>query len=215
MDGRPRNDKKPSGAPPITSPRRALLRYAERMTSVETLLTADQFALLPEPAEGGKMELVEGKVVCMTPVGQQHGRRASRLIALLLSFVDEHELGYVGTEIGFRLAGDPDTLLAPDVVFVAEDPSSPEQVTYVNGPPTLAVEIMSPNDLEQDVSQKVDRYLAAGTLRVWVVRPAVQSVTVHRPGGDSHTYSVGDTLGSDDAAFPAEGFELPLADIFA
>jgi Uma2 family endonuclease len=184
------------------------------MTSVETLLTAEEFASLPEPEEGGKLELVDGKVVCMPPVGEQHGRRAVRLSTALHGFVDAQGLGYVGVEIGFRLSRQPDTLVAPDVVFFAADPSRPEQASFVDASPTLAVEIMSPDDRELEVSAKVRRYLEAGTRRVWIVRPGERTITVHRPGGDSHTFKVGDTLTSDDAGFDAEGFELPLREAF-
>jgi Uma2 family endonuclease len=43
------------------------------MTTEAKLLTADEFMLLPEPQEGGKMELVYGEVVCMAPVDGEHG----------------------------------------------------------------------------------------------------------------------------------------------
>jgi Uma2 family endonuclease len=184
------------------------------MTTVQTLLTAEQFASLPEPEEGGKMELVDGKVVCMTPVGQQHGRRASRLSAALQSFADQHALGYVGVEIGYRIGRGPDTVLAPDVVFVEEDPNAPELPTFVDGPPTLAVEIMSPDDRELEVSAKVRRYLDAGTNRVWIVRPGERTITVHRPGGDAHTFTIDDTLTSADAGFAVDGFDFPLREAF-
>ena len=42
-----------------------------------------------------------------------------------------------------------------------------------------------------------------------------KTVTVHHPGGDSHTFQSGDILTSRDAAFAAEGFALPLDDLFA
>lgn len=186
------------------------------MASVETLLTAEEFASLPEPAEGGKMELVDGKVVCMAPVGEEHGQRALDLGSALLRFVREHGLGIVGVEIGFRLSGNPDTILAPDVAFVSNAMLPPERDVrrFIEGPPTLAVEIMSPDDREQEAAAKVGRYLAAGALRVWVVRPASQTITVHRPGGDAHTYSIEDTLTTADAAFDADGFTLPLREAF-
>lgn len=61
----------------------------------------------------------------------------------------------------------------------------------------------------------MNEYLAAGTRRVWLVRPRLRTVTVHRPNGDAHTYQLGDTLTSDDAGFDVAGFALPLSDIFA
>ncbi|GIW18363.1 MAG: hypothetical protein KatS3mg064_1520 [Tepidiforma sp.] len=74
---------------------------------------------------------------------------------------------------------------------------------------------MSPEDREADVAQKIELYLDGGAERVWIVRPRNRTVTVHRPGGDAHTYSARDTLTSENAAFPVPGFELPLADLFA
>jgi Uma2 family endonuclease len=187
------------------------------MTSVETLLTAEEFASLPEPAEGGKMELVDGKVVCMPPVGDDHGDRASRIHVALWLFVDQQGLGAVRIEAGFRLKHGPDLVRAPDVSFVARERLDPQRdrSRYFEGPPTLAVEVMSPGDREIEVAEKVNDYLAAGTQRVWIVRPQVRNVTVHRPDGNSHTYALEDHLNSDDAGFAVEGFELPLQVIFA
>lgn len=187
------------------------------MTSVETLLAAEEFADLPEPPEGGKMELVHGRVVCMPPVGEEHGRRALRLGRRLAEFVESHALGEVNVETGFLLKRAPDLLRAPDVSFVANDMLDPgrDPSRYIVGPPTLAVEVVSPGDRDADVSEKVAEYLAAGARRVWVVRPMLKTVTVHRPGGDAHTYGLGDTLTSEDAAFTASGFELALDDLFA
>lgn len=186
------------------------------MTSVETLLTAEQFASLPAPEEGGKMELVEGRVVCMAPVGEEHGDRAGRIHVRLWLYVEEHKLGVVGIEVGYRLSDKPDTVRAPDVSFVSHDMLNPnrDRSRYIEGPPTLAIEVVSPGDTDTSVSTKVVEYLEAGAHRVWIVRPANKTVTVHRPGGDSHTFGLGDTLASEDASFAVEGFHLPLAELF-
>ena len=179
------------------------------------VLTADEFWELPEPAHGGRMELVAGRVVTEMPVGEVHAFLAVRLASMLLAFVTQHRLGRVYVELGHRLFNDPDTVRAPDVSFLPRKPETPVSVTYVNGPPELAVEIMSPEDRESDVALKVEEYLDAGSRRVWIVRPTNKTVTVHRPGGDAHTYTVRDTLTSEDAAFTAEGFSLALGDLFA
>ena len=172
---------------------------------------------LPEPPEGGKMELVHGEVVTMAPAGGDHGRKASRLSAKLLSFIERHALGDIGVEVGYLLKRNPDLVRAPDVSFTVasrlQEGRFPD--SFVEGPPTLAVEVVSPKDHDDDVATKVEEYLAAGTERVWVVRPKVQTITVHRPGGDAHTYRRGDTLGSDDASFPVEGFALSVDAVFA
>jgi len=76
--------------------------------------------------------------------------------------------------------------------------------------PDLAVEVVSPEDRDSAVSAKVQQYLSAGTGRVWVVRPATQTVTVHRPDGSARTYEMGATLTSEEAGFAVAGFTLGL-----
>lgn len=186
------------------------------MTTAEKLLTADEFAALPGPREGGKMELVHGRVVTLAPVGDEHGERAGDVYTPLREFARDHELGIVRFEVGFRLRRDPDLVRAPDVSFTETSALDPDRdrSRYIEGPPTLAVEVVSPGDRDADLSEKIAEYLAAGSQRVWVVRPRLRTVTVHRPGGDAHTYGMEDTLTSDDAGFSVEGFALPLRDVF-
>lgn len=180
------------------------------------LLTAEEFFELPDPIYSGKMELVRGEVVTHMPVGGVHGRLAGLIIKLFLRFLDQHSLGEVGPEIGFTLQRDPDIVLAPDVAFVANVklPGGVLPEGFVEGPPTLAVEIVSPNDRDHEVSDKVDDYLRLGTERVWVVRPRPRTVTVHRQDNTARTYHIGETLTSDDAGFSVEGFALPLDELF-
>ena len=183
--------------------------------STERLLTADEFWELPEPEHGGRMELVAGRAVTEMPVGERHAAIAVELAAMLLGFVKARGLGRVYVELGHRLSQNPDTVRAPDVSFLPRPAGSAMGVRYVDEPPLLAVEIMSPDDRENDVAAKVEEYLDAGSERVWIVRPTNRTVTVHRPGGDSHTYTGNDVLTSTDAAFEVDGFSLPLEQLFA
>jgi Uma2 family endonuclease len=187
------------------------------MAVKEKLVTAEQFLLLPEPVEGGKTELIDGRVVTMAPVGGEHGKRASRIDRALGTFVDEHGLGEVLVETGFILARRPDSVRGPEVSFTAGErlPAGLPEEGFLTGPPTLAVEVVSPNDSEREIERKVEAYLAAGSDRVWVVRPRARTVTVHRPGGESRTLGIEATLSSEDAGFAVEGFALKLADLFA
>jgi Uma2 family endonuclease len=184
----------------------------------EKLLTAEEFYLLEDPIEGGKMELVRGRMVYEMPVSGKHGTRAADISYALLGFTRAHSLGKVGLESGFKLEQDPDTVRAPDVYFVSTamlGPGGIPEEGYIPFVPTLAVEVVSPNDLDWKVMEKVDDYLAAGVPRVWVVRPKRQSVTVYRSGGLARVLRIDDVLTSDDAGFDAEGFTLPVREIVA
>ena len=181
-------------------------------------MTADEFSRLSDPVEGGKMELVDGRVVMAPPANTGHGRRASRIDRALALFAESRGLGTTTGEGGYLLARDPDVVRAPDAAFLASDRVPAGGVPddgYVRGAPTLAVEVVSPEDRESDIAVKIEQYFAASAERVWIVRPRNRTVTVHRPGGDSHTYTGEDVLSSVDAGFSEPGFALALPEIFA
>ncbi len=88
---------------------------------------------------------------------------------------------------------------------------NPEDTTLIDGVPTLAVEILSPNDTEEDVNERVDEYLAAGVALVWLVDPHHRTVEVHRPGGEPELFNVRQEM-SAEPHLP--GFGVPVAQIF-
>jgi Uma2 family endonuclease len=184
--------------------------------TVERLLTADEFQGLPDDPNGRKMELCDGRVVYMPHPGEEHADVAFKVVMALDGFVAPRELGKVRFDVGYVLRRSPDRVVSPDASFVAHgrlDPSR-DRTKFFPIAPDLAIEVFSPTDLESEVADKVAEYLAAGSLRVWVVRPAVKTVTVHRRGEEPRVFGVGDTLSSDDAGFTVPGFALPVYDIF-
>jgi Uma2 family endonuclease len=84
----------------------------------------------------------------------------------------------------------------------------PEQ--YFEGAPDLAVEVLSPDDRWTEVEAKVDEYLAAGTVRVWVVDARRREVHVFGAGGRSRLG--GEQVLEGEELLP--GFRLPLSELF-
>ncbi|MFN0145479.1 MAG: Uma2 family endonuclease [Dehalococcoidia bacterium] len=188
------------------------------MTSpvAEKLLTAEEFALTVDPP-GTRTELVRGRVVCMPPAKTGHGRRAYRIGKKLEPFIETHHLGEITGEGGYLIRRDPDTVRAPDVGFVAAARVPAGGISddeYFEGAPDLAVEVVSPDDRDVDVAEKVRDWLMAGSQRVWEVRPRTRTVTVHRTGAPPRTLREGEALTSDDAAFAVMGFTLAVSAIF-
>ncbi len=64
------------------------------------LVTAEEFARIPD--DEYHYELVEGRVVRMSPPGGRHGMLATRIGALLHQHADSHRLGVVLTTAGFK-----------------------------------------------------------------------------------------------------------------
>ena len=153
----------------------------------------------------------------MPPPGTSHGKWAGRVLLGLGPFIAEHGLGEVVGEAGFRLARDPDTVRGVDAAFISYEQLAGRELPesgYLEGAPTLAVEVISPSNRESDVAEKIAEYFAAGAERVWEVRPRLKLVTVHRRGAEPRTVDRAGILSSDDAGFAVEGFTLPVAAIF-
>jgi Uma2 family endonuclease len=87
-------------------------------------------------------------------------------------------------EAGFRLARNPDSTVGVDVAYAPPDVArlEIEGTTLYDGPPMLAVEILSPNDTHEEINEKVKKYLASGTKLVWIIDPEYPTVTVHEIG---------------------------------
>ncbi|MBM3941783.1 MAG: Uma2 family endonuclease [SAR202 cluster bacterium] len=151
------------------------------MTTQKTkLLTAEEFFQLYSSKEG-HFELVKGEVVEMPPPGWNHGGVASNISSELRFFVRRHDLGRVVVETGFRLMSQPDNVRGPDAAFVVtERVPEPGFSGYFQGPPDLAVEVVSPNDTASALDEQVQEYLRSGAQRVWVVYPATRTVVVYR-----------------------------------
>jgi hypothetical protein len=58
----------------------------------------------------------------------------------------------------------------------------PPGTTLIDGIPVLVVEILSPNDTQEEIDEKIDTYLAAGVALVWVINPHHRTVNIFRPG---------------------------------
>lgn len=78
-------------------------------------------------------------------------------------------------------------------------------------PPDLAIEVVSPSDLQSRVIGKVEAYLNAGTRCVWVFYPETQTITVYKPETDVITLTCKDTLTGDDVV---PGFSCPVELLF-
>lgn len=176
------------------------------------LLTADDLLRLPD--DGAPHELVDGELRLMTPAGGRHGAINMILGGLLFEHVRAHRLGLLFSEAtGFRIRRDPDTVRCPDVAFLsrARIPAGGIGPGLVEGPPDLAVEVLSPGDTVLEVEQKVEDYLTVGVRAVWVVNPDLQRVTVHRADAAPHIFRAEETLEGGEAL---PGFTCPVRELF-
>jgi Uma2 family endonuclease len=180
------------------------------MSDATRLVTAEELERYPD--DHYRYELVEGRVIRMSPVGYQHGRIVMQFGFLLGQHVRGPALGVVVTEVGFTLATTPDTVRAPDIAFIRQKriPATGPK-GFWKGPPDLAVEVLSPDDHPADVRAKVEEYLGHGTPLVVVIDPDETTVTAHRPSAPPATLRAVDILDLSDVV---PGFSCEVAEIF-
>ena len=160
-----------------------------------TRLTAADLAAMDE--DGYRDDLIAGELVRMMPAGGVHGEIGVAVSSRLWLVVDQGKLGRVyGSDTGFKVAQDPDTVLSPDAAFVRADrvPPYEERIGFLPLAPDLAVEIVSPSDREPMVSRKIAAYQAAGTPLLWVFRTEPRTVTVHTLDHPPRVLGHGDDL---------------------
>jgi Uma2 family endonuclease len=175
------------------------------------LITGEQLAQMP----GHHLcELIDGRIVPMSPTSREHGRIEANIGAALRGFASTKNLGIVMTgEVGIFTKRSPDRVRAADVVFISHEryQRRDRTRTFLAVAPELVVEILSPENAHIDLHQKVEEYLAIGVRLVLVVDPDAHSITAHRPSGVVDRYVLGQAVTCEDVV---PGFVLPVAAAF-
>jgi Uma2 family endonuclease len=176
----------------------------------ETLVTGEDLLAM---GDIGPSELVEGRIVRMSPTGGKHAIYELNFAEQLKAFVKQHKLGKVMVgEVGIYTHRNPDTVRAADVAFISNARYSQwKQAGFVDVAPELIVEILSPDDRMSDMMRKLREYFSIGVSLVWVADPETKTVYTYRSLTDVREFGEADTLTGDDVL---PGFSVPVADLF-
>ena len=161
-------------------------------------------------------EWVRGRALRKVSPTYRHGLTQRRIATALGAWAEAGDLGRVATEWRFRITppGEVTRPLVPDVAYVsfeALSKSAPdERVDVPSIAPTVAVEVLSPDDRAEDLHDKVRVYLSAGTSAVIVVDPQLECAAVHDATGSSHIPATSHVTHAD-----LPGFALSLPALFA
>lgn len=145
-------------------------------------VSADLFYALPNKG----FELVDGRVR-ENEVSLFTSTFQFFLLGLIFESVRQClHLGHPSeAEGGFRCFADPNAVRKPDFAWIGKDrmPSQVPPTGYPQVAPHFVVEVRSPSDRGEDLSEKVAAYLAAGVEMVWAIDPESLTAVVHTAAG--------------------------------
>jgi Uma2 family endonuclease len=150
-------------------------------TASPTRATLDD--LLNEP---GRAELIGGRIMRYMPVGFLPNRIAARIYRSLDDHAEAIGHGVATTDsMGYavpELASGRQSF-SPDAAYY-DGPLPTNPMRFIEGPPTLAVEVRSEGDYtptaEREMTAKRLDYFEAGTSVVWDVDPIAETITAYR-----------------------------------
>ncbi len=183
------------------------------MATADTkLMTADEFRLLSNSADGSQQELVRGEVVIMPPPGIIHGACCGNISRILGNHVIDLKPGRVlANHAGCITESNPDTVRGIDVAYFSFSRLPKLHEGYSKVPPEIAIEVLSPSNESDEIQEKIQEYLAFGVNVVWVVDPLQKSVTVYRSPEEGRVLHKTATLTCEDVL---PGFSVLVGDLF-
>jgi Uma2 family endonuclease len=170
--------------------------------------------------EGGKAELIGGRIVRLMPSGDFPSAVAGEIFVGLRAHAKATGLGVAyGDGVGYAVPELPSgrESFSPDASYYG-GPRPADRMRFIPGPPTFAAEVRSENDYgraaEEELAAKRADYFLAGTLVVWDVDPRARLVTVYRASDPAQPVRFG--RGEVAEAEPAvPGWRMLVEDVFA
>jgi Uma2 family endonuclease len=176
-----------------------------------TELTREQFHALCRANPHSHLERSpEGELIIMSPLGGGSGNREATLIARVVAWNDQTELGFVfSSSTLFSLPGNGDR--SPDVAWVRRDRwealSEAEQEGFPPICPDFVIELRSRTDRLAPLQNKMQEYLDSGLRLGFLINQKNQQVEIYRAGQPKEVVSLPATLSGEDVL---PGFTLPI-----
>lgn len=166
-----------------------------------------------------KAELIAGRIVHFMATGRRPSRVASRIFRSLDDHAEATGLGEAyGDNIGFAVPvlSSGRQSFSPDASYFL-GPFPLDEMKFLEGPPTFAVEVRSENDYgdsaEAAMAAKRADYFEAGTAVVWDVDPINDLIRKYRD--DSPDHPIVFARGQEADADPAvSGWKMAVDRVF-
>ena len=183
------------------------------MSRVSTIkMTARQFLELGEDPPGVRLELVNGEIAVSPSPAPDHAFVVGTLYWLIRGHVEGNDLGIVLMDVD-TVFGEHD-VRRPDIFYFTKTRRHFIGEKAIEGPPDLAVEILSPGNERTDRRDKFKLYAAGKVKHYWIVDPRQKTIESYTLRGGKYVGRVRGS-GSDVVKLPPfTKLLIPLAKLW-
>jgi Uma2 family endonuclease len=175
-------------------------------------MTARQFLQLGEDPPGVRLELVDGEIIVSPSPIPRHSYTIVALGAILKTHVDQFDSGELLMDVD-TIFGEHD-VRRPDLLFFKKSRRHLITDEAIEGPPDLAVEVLSPGSERTDRRDKFNQYAAGGVKHYWIVDPKLCTIEAYVLRKREYVGRVRGS-GSDVVKLPPfPKLEIPLAKLW-
>jgi len=161
-------------------------------------------------------EIVNGQRVELPPMGIDSTLVANNLYGEMFIYLKKNKVGRAVSDALFILEEEPLQKRRPDVAFVSTDRWPLDRPIPTEGDwdvvPDVAIEVISPHDIFNNVLTKVGEYFDFGVETVCVIAPIDQSVYIYESADRVRLLGRNDVL---ELPKHLPGWSLPLKQLFA
>lgn len=165
------------------------------------------------PDEMPRVELLDGRFVELTPAPspRHQGVLLEIFHQIKKSVSRRDDVVVLGAPVDVRL--DEWNVVQPDVVALIGPSRARIRERFIDGPPELTVEVLSPSTKARDLAEKRELYRLAGVVEYWIVDPDLRVLHVYRlqETKERRSFAVGERVRSP--LLP--DFDPDLAAVFA
>lgn len=174
-------------------------------------MTVHDYRLMPET--GPRYQLVQGRFHMSPAPSRFHQQIVVNVLYLIRHHLKDNPIGFVYVSPFDVYLTDIDAY-QPDVLYVSNANAAILTDAGAEGPPDLAIEVLSPKTAYLDKGSKRDVYARTGVKELWLIDPDKLLVSVYRLQKDADTPEASYDAQAEFASPLLPGVTIQCAEIF-
>ena len=160
--------------------------------ATKQLLTYEDYLALPETMQ--RYEILDGELIMPPAPLFGHQWRSKKIFKPMDAYVEENQLGIVVyAPVDIMINKNPLRTRQPDILYISFEQlekyglDAMEELPFLDVAPNLVIELISPNESQRKVEDKLGDYQRIGVQECWLVRSANGTIEVIQLYSSSRT----------------------------